>query len=287
MPDGWCPFAVRRDDVNTYGYPPGTHGQNRPLVFVDHIIDGWKRTLDRGDWRLNNSVGVHFGIGRDGSISQYASIFDAHWGNGLVGAASQADRRGIERYDRSNRHLAAIEEEGTWQAGSGNWWLSAPSGGSLLNQRSISTEHEGFPFDKSGFDATWPEEMIEATIRIKRWCLEELERKGLPMMADDDLLIGHFQIDGVNRVNCPGPEWPRGRILADVSDSKQEEQDMAKLIQSVDGDERGPYYIVGSNGRRRTLKSIAELRALVKADVVTSTTPKELTPDEVEAIPTE
>ena len=129
--------------------------------------------------------------------------------------------------------------------------------------------------------------MIEATIRIKRWCLKELERKGLPMTADDDLLIGHFQIDGVNRVNCPGPEWPRGRILKAVGDSKQEEQDMAKLIQRVDGDKRGPYYIVGSNGRRPTIRNIAELRALVKADVIPSVKPKELTSDEVKAIPTE
>jgi len=67
----------------------------------------------------------------------------------------------------------------------------------------------------------------------------------------------------------------------------EEEQDMAKLIQSVDGDERGPYYIVGSNGRRRTIKNVAELRALVKADVIPSVRPKELTSDEVKAIPTE
>jgi hypothetical protein len=72
-----------------------------------------------------------------------------------------------------------------------------------------------------------------------------------------------------------------------VFDDEREEQDMAKLIQSVDGDKRGPYYIVGSNGRRRTIRNIAELRALVKADVIPSVKPKELTSDEVKAIPTE
>lgn len=200
---GWCPFAVRRPTAN-FGYPQGKRGQNRPLFFVDHIMAGWKRTLDDPGWREPAGVGVHFGIGRDGSISQYTSIFDAHWGNGVAGAAHAGDRRGVERYDRSNRHLAALEREGEWVLGTdlrGNvfWWLRAASGGSLLNQRSISIEHEGFPYDRpaANFDATWPRAMVEASLRVKRWCVEELTGAGLPVRVDGDVLVGHFQIDGV------------------------------------------------------------------------------------------
>lgn len=228
MPDGWCPFAVPRPTAN-FGYPRGTRGQNRPLFFVDHIMDGWKRTLDDPNWREPAGVGVHFGIGRDGSMSQYTSIFEAHWGNGVAGAAHADDRRAIERYDRSNRHLAALEQEGEWRLGMdlrGNvfWWLRAPNGGSLLNMRSISIEHEGFPFDRDGFDATWPPAMIEASVRVKRWCVGELRAAGMPLDVDADALAGHFQIDGVNRVNCPGPEWPRDRILAGITEATQQAQ---------------------------------------------------------------
>lgn len=233
MPDGWCPFAAARPTAN-FGYPKGTRRQNRPLLFVDHIMDGWKRVLDDPAWREPAGVGVHFGIGRDGSISQYASIFDASWGNGVAGAANANDRRGIDRYDRSNRHLAALEARGEWQHTSSGWWLARDDGGrrvSVLNTASISIEHEGFPFDRDGFDATWPLAMIDATVALKRWCLAQLTELGTPLTVDAHLLVGHYQIDGVNRTNCPGPEWPRDRILEGLRERTNEgESDMPKLI---------------------------------------------------------
>lgn len=178
---------------------------------------GYLATLDNEAWRRSVSVDVTYGIGRDGSASQYSNIFTAHWGNGVTGATGPADRRGIDRYDRSNRHLKAIERSATWIYVSGRWWLAqkrAP-GVSALNARSISTEHEGFPFDRPGFDATWPEPMIEMSIRLKRWTMEEFSRYNYEMPpVDADLFVGHHQIDAINRLNCPGPEWPKARILA-------------------------------------------------------------------------
>ena len=235
MSDGWCSFAARIPTAN-FGYPKGTRGQNRPVLFVDHIIAGWKRVLDDPGWREPAGVGVHFGIGRDGSISQYTSIFDASWGNGVAGGRSAADRTGIDRFDRGNRQLAVLEGQGKWDFTPSGWWLWRMEGGrqvSVLNTATISTEHEGFPFDQGNFDATWPDAMIEATVKVKRWCLGELQEAGMPMTVDRHLLAGHFQIDGVNRVNCPGPEWPRERILERVSelmDPRKGDEDMPKLI---------------------------------------------------------
>lgn len=233
MPDGWCPFAAALPTAN-FGYPKGARGQNRPVIFVDHIMAGWKRTLDDPGWREPAGVGVHFGIGRDGSVSQYTSVLDAHWGNGVAGAASANDRRGIERFDRSNSRLAALERQGDWVYTSSGWWLVRTENGrrvSVLNSASISIEHEGFPFDRDAFDATWPQAMIDASIRVKRWCLDELARLGRSFQREDDeMLVGHFQIDGVNRLHCPGPEWPRGRVLAGTTQSSQRRNDMPKLI---------------------------------------------------------
>ncbi len=202
---GWCDFANqhRGMDSGPFGYPAGTTGQNKPIVFVDHRMGGYKRTLDNDQWRHENWVGVHFGIGRDGSIDQYTSIFDASWGNGVAGSRT--------KYDRSNPKLAYLETLGTWitvpYAGTtANALVSGNT--NVVNCHSISTEHEDATLDQP-----WTQEMIEADIKVKRWCLISLALSGIPMEISLDSLVGHFQIDAVNRSNCPGDYWPKIQIF--------------------------------------------------------------------------
>lgn len=232
---GWCPFATQhRSAEGPFGYPEGTRDQNRPLCFVDHRMGGYKRTLDDDQWRHANGVGVHFGIGRDGSIDQYTGIFDASWGNGVSGDKT--------RYDRSNAALAEIEALGTWvpvsYAGSKAWALTN-NGVNTINTHTISTEHE----DETK-DQPWTDAMIDATIRVKRWCLEELDRYGMPMPVRDAKLAGHFQIDAVNRSGCPGDNWPRATILARL----MEEDDVKPFL--VWCDQEKAAYIVGPTGAK-------------------------------------
>lgn len=222
---GVCPFAQWLPTRN-FGYPPGHRGQNKPLFFVDHIMAGFKRTMDNPEWLNNSGISSHFAIGFDGSISQYVNIFDASYANGLTGTIGET-RHGIERYDRSNRHLAACEGAGQWVFrnvdGIPCWNLTATledgAVASLLNCRSITIEHEGTDPGKS-----WTNAMLEADIRVKRWCLEELARAGITLEADNDLLVGHFQIDPVNRANCPGPAWPKAEIIARLREGQEAEE---------------------------------------------------------------
>ncbi len=204
MFDGWCPFAVAHPS-GPFGYPVGTHGQNRPLFFVDHRMAGFKRTLDDDAWRASNGVGVHFGIGLDGAVSQYASIFDASWGNGVTGS--------VERYGRRNRHLTAIEALGAWRAvvsgGARAYALVDAAGVNVINAHSISIEHE----DRGRAGVAWPQAMLAADIAVKAWCIEHLAAAGTPLTVDDDVLVGHCQIDPANRPDCPGATWPRREIL--------------------------------------------------------------------------
>jgi N-acetylmuramoyl-L-alanine amidase-like protein len=202
--DGWCPFAVVHPS-GPFGYPAGRRGQNQPLFFVDHRMAGFKHTLDDDAWRAANGVGVHFGIGLDGAVSQYASIFDASWGNGVTGS--------VERYDRRNRHLAAIEALGMWRAvlagGVRAYALVDRDGVNVINSHSISVEHE----DCGRAGVAWPPPMLAADVAVKAWCVEQLVAAGLPMSLDDDVLLGHRQIDPVNRADCPGVTWPPREIL--------------------------------------------------------------------------
>jgi N-acetyl-anhydromuramyl-L-alanine amidase AmpD len=228
MPDaGVCPFA-RWLPTKNFGYPTGQHGQNKPWFFVDHIMAGFKRTMDNLQWLDGSGISSHFAIGFDGSISQYVNIFDASYANGITGTIGEG-RHGIERFDRANRHLAACEglDGASWNflrlGGAPYWNLCAPIEGgavaSILNCRSITTEHEGTDPSKP-----WTPEMLDADIRVKRWCLEELARAGHGMTVDSDLLVGHFQIDPVNRANCPGPSWPKDAILAALQTGPKPEE---------------------------------------------------------------
>lgn len=224
---GWCPFAERRP-TNNYGYPQGMTGQNQPLLFTDHTMGGWKRTLDNASWREPNGVGVHFGLGRDGSASQYTNIFDASWANGVAGSVAKFN-------PRKNPRLAQLEKTGTWKAVSyaGTTAFALVNAGvNVLNTRCISFEHE----DEGVLDRAWTPEMTSTSIRIKRWCLDELAAAGMPMEVDEWMLAGHFEIDGVHRVHCPGAGYPREEILEALMDAptKAEFGELYKYVERVD-----------------------------------------------------
>lgn len=206
-----------------FGYPKGTHGQNKPLFFVDHIMAGPKSVMDSVNYRTSPSgVSAHFGIGKDGRITQYVSILDASYANGIIGCRFRGDMRGRDNYDRSNRHLAALLDlpGAAWSdrvtilqrdgVDFEHWSWSCNIGVvNVWNSHCISIEHEG----QTG--ETWTAAMLRADIAVKRWCNAELVRAGLPpIQLDKDGIIGHMHIDSVDRPNCPGTAWDRNRTLA-------------------------------------------------------------------------
>jgi hypothetical protein len=207
---GICPFAVWRPTKNhDYNGP----NENHPLVFVDHIMGGWKSTMD-GPWLDASGISSHFGFGRDGSISQYVNIFDASYGNGIVGQSPRGDRRGIDLYDRSNPRLAQIEREAkanwhTVELSTGPKWTMSIGGANAWNIRSITSEHEGL-----NGGTPWTPEMVAADVAVKRWCNEELAREGYPTIPYDyNGIIGHNDIDHIDRAGCPGSGRPLALIV--------------------------------------------------------------------------
>lgn len=194
---GWCPFA-RHLPRTTFGYPRGTAGQNRPRAFVCHVMDGYKGTMDEGVWMERAGIGVTAAVGRDGSLSQYTSIFDAHWGNGIANRPDAACA-----FVREMQALAAT----VVPVASGEAWLDA-RGVNVFNAHSIALEHEGFSGEP------FPEAMVAAAARFLRWCNEALCREGYPPVPiDDGHVIGHAAIDSVNRARCPGAGWPKSRYI--------------------------------------------------------------------------
>lgn len=212
MTRGIMPGAVWRP-VASFGYPQGRHGQNVPLLFVDHIMSGWKSTMDRPGWQESAGVSAHFGIGDDGSISQYVNIFDASWANGVVGGVSSSDRRGIDLYNRRNPRLALLEQRGGGLAGwryiAGTGWTMSANGANVWNTATVSIEHENM----SG--VAWSDAKMAASVAVKKWVSEELLRDGsapIPFTAEG--IIGHADIDKINRAACPGTGRDLEKMIA-------------------------------------------------------------------------
>lgn len=222
MTDGICPFAVWRP-VGSFGYPKGIHNQNRPLVFVDHIMGGWKSTMDRPGWQESANISAHFGEGLDGSLSQYVNILDASWANGLVGQSPRGDRRGIDLYNRDNSLLAQIENEAhanwhTVELDSGPKWTMSIGNANAWNIRSVTTEHEGV-----NQNAPWTPAMVEIDIEVKEWTNKEFRGLQLPIIPyDRNGIIGHNNIDHIDRAYCPGPGRPLDEIIRRLNATGEE-----------------------------------------------------------------
>ena len=108
---------------------------------------------------------------------------------------------------KTGRILQLVRDEDTAWANGG---VNRPSwklyDGSNPNRYTLSIEHEAM----SGEALT--EIQYQATLWLHR---QLLQKHGIP--ADREHIIGHYQIDSVNRPNCPGPQFPWDRLMADLA----------------------------------------------------------------------
>ncbi len=183
--DGWCPFATQRPITNSGNFETG-RGGNKVKAVVLHIGEG---PLSAFFPTFNNparKASAHFTVGKKGEIEQYVSIRDTAYANGL-------------RWDN-----------GSWRNPRGI--LVTPAWRGLINAvnpnyYTLSIEHEGF------FGEAWTEPMYLANLKLLQWLRDET---GLTY-ARGETLIGHNDFDNIDRPNCPGPNAPFDRMLADLN----------------------------------------------------------------------
>ena len=181
---GWMP-DVDHIATTMYGYsdvPPETM---EPIAVINHIMQGYARTMI--EWARTNSTqkSAHFIIDRDGNITQTVSISSPAWHAGRTAKTT---------------------------------WDSFPGGNP--NKYTVGIEHEGFSVDPGyGYDFIyedgWPDAMMAASVQVHKWILGEL---GLD--ATDQTVIGHNETDGVSRANDPGPAWDKSVLLAMINGSE-------------------------------------------------------------------
>lgn len=174
MAETWCPFAVKLPITTQEYWKPR---QSTLVAICDHMTAGAdsRSFLQNAD----NGSSTHFLI-RDengvGVVYQFMPVEWAAWGNGIV--------------SHNNPY-------------SPTWLANRILMGENPNQFTVSIEHERvWPF------YTMPSEaMTLASIKLHRWLCDTFPT----IPRDRAHIIGHYQIDHVNKANCPG--GPGGKLF--------------------------------------------------------------------------
>jgi len=180
----WCPFAVKRPIVSD-NYDVGRAGQ-KVRAIVLHIAAG---PLSAVFPTFNNparQASAHFCIGTDGAIEQYVAVNDTAYANGLSWVNNQ------------------------WQNARGKvvqptWQDLAPK--TNPNLYTVSIEHAGQS------DEVWTEAMYDANNRLLVWLAEQFDLALVPHRT----LIGHYEIDPVDKPNCPGPHVEYAKMALEAT----------------------------------------------------------------------
>lgn len=116
-----------------------------------------------------------------------------------------------------------VEDQNTaWHAGSVNQPTWKYYDGTNPNSYTIGIEHE----NAGGGKLT--EEQYQATLWLHRYLIQ---KHGLPV--DRDHIIGHCEIDSINRKNCPGKDFPWERLMRDLIQGEEEEMPRYNTLEEV------------------------------------------------------
>lgn len=168
---------------------------SNPLVrtaICNHIMAGYMAGTFARFNNASEQVSSHFGISRKGKIVQYVALDRWSYANGIM-----------QNPDLSIDWLAACYANGI-EANQTN-----------PNRKTISIEHEGFP--SGAKDAGLTEVQYQASVKLHLFII------GLfpSILPDRKHIIGHYQITGGDRANCPGPLFPWTRLIGDLTMAKK------------------------------------------------------------------
>lgn len=156
-----------------FGFPTGTHGQNKPGWIILHGTasgDGTAAEQVRF-FQGNNQHGVHFVIGKDGQVVQMVALADAAYGNCCIDPP---------------KHDA--------------FWDEVLKTFSNLNCCTISIEHCKESANNSDILTS---EQQAASFALVAWLCKHLNIPARPADVHGGI-TGHFSMNGINRANCPG-----------------------------------------------------------------------------------
>jgi N-acetyl-anhydromuramyl-L-alanine amidase AmpD len=170
---------IFRGNQNTNSSSRNNH---HPLIIVNHITGDMSFT-STDDWFRNpkNKVSsAHFVINRKGEIYQYVSIEKMAWVNGIKGDAFEY-----------------VTSEFVKSKGKIN-----------PNLYTVGIEH-------TGTDGTLTEEQFWASVWLHKYIqayVKKIWNHTIPF--NRKYILGHYEIDPINKWYCPGPNFPWDRLIS-------------------------------------------------------------------------
>jgi len=145
---------------------------------VCHIQQGTQSSTDGWFKNPQSQVSAHYGIGVTGAIYQWVREEDSAWANGIVNVSGVTPA----------------------------WLTSLSKQGVNINTVTISLEHEGYSGN------AMPEAQYQASLWVQK---QIIQRYNIPL--DRDHIIGHYQVDYINKSGCPGSGFPWSRLMIDLN----------------------------------------------------------------------
>jgi len=170
---------------NTNKWPgrySGTHQRLfKPIAIVDHISEGTMSSLISWFTSKNNrGSSSHFGIGRNGRIVQFVKIEDRAWCNGKIIDPTS------DLVNQLGKHVNP-------------------------NHYTVSIEHEGVYKDTRG---KLTPEQLDSSIMLHVYIIIYVKKHtGYDILVSRKHILGHYEIDSLNKVNCPGQLFQFNEIL--------------------------------------------------------------------------
>jgi N-acetyl-anhydromuramyl-L-alanine amidase AmpD len=151
-----------------------------PRIIVDHIT-GTNNFYSTHQWftkSYNDVSSAHFVVDRDGTIYQYVLITKAAWANGI--------KNGMLKYASSD-YVKKL--------------------GYNANRYTISIEHVG----TNGY---LKDSQLDASIWLHKYIRDFVRTKyGYTIPLNRTHVIGHYEIDPINKYFCPGPKFPWDSLM--------------------------------------------------------------------------
>jgi N-acetylmuramoyl-L-alanine amidase len=182
----------------------------QPRGIILHIMGGATGSIEAAtNWFMNPNSGTsaNYGIAKNGAIRQYVDPRHGPWSNGLTWTGSGwVNARGVP-------------VKPTWRL------LQVPHNPNL---DLISIEHEGQPWQD------WTPAMIRSSGWLIAWLIQQYPR----IRPDRDHIIGHYQLDTIDRPFCPGGKCPWDLILKTVHEYLGTGAPSGQQVQDVIGVKR-------------------------------------------------